>query len=151
MPQLSSLILSAYDQRGQRIDAALRAADLSALTLDAEVAVFSGCDTALGKDVLNEGMVGVTYAALARGAHAVVSSLWQVPDEMSATLMTEFYRHLVSDALTPAAALADSMRSVLQRNPAADPALWAAFQVSVAGIDSPIARNAESFKHRGHT
>jgi hypothetical protein len=66
MPQLSALILSAYDERGERIADALRAADLSSLTLNAEVAVFSGCDTALGKEVLNEGMVGISYATSCR-------------------------------------------------------------------------------------
>lgn len=134
MPQLSALILSTYDQRGQRIEEALRAADLSVLTLKADVAVFSGCDTALGKEVLNEGMVGIAYATLARGAGAVVSSLWQVPDEIGARLMTEFYRHLVRDSMSTATALSASMRSILDRNPSADPALWAAFQVSVVSI-----------------
>jgi len=140
MPQLSAVILSGYDDHGQRIESALRTADLSALTLRAEVAVFSGCDTALGKDVLNEGLVGIAYATLARGAGAVVSSLWQVQDEIGEHLMTEFYRHLVRDSMGPVAALGASMRSVLGRNPAADPALWAAFQVSVvtmARLGSP--------------
>jgi CHAT domain-containing protein len=137
MPQLSALVLSAYDEHGEPIEDALRAADLEALTLTAEVAVFSGCDTALGKEVLSEGMVGIGYATLARGAGAVVSSLWPVPDEMGANLMTEFYRHLLRDSMQPAPALSASMRSVLRRNPAADPALWAAFQVSVANMARP--------------
>jgi CHAT domain-containing protein len=137
MPQLSAVILSGYDEHGERIENALRTADLSALTLTAEVAVFSGCDTALGKDVLNEGLVGIAYATLARGAGAVVSSLWQVQDEISEHLMTEFYRHLVRDSMSPVAALGASMRSVLGRNPAADPALWAAFQVSVVTMARP--------------
>lgn len=130
MPQLSSLILSGYDQRGQQIEDALRAADLSGLTLTADMVVFSGCDTALGKEVLNEGMVGLAYTTLARGAKVVISSLWQVPDEMGASLMTELYRHLVRDAMNPVTALSASMRSVLNRNASADPALWAVFQAS---------------------
>jgi CHAT domain-containing protein len=144
MPQLSALILSAYDERGERIADALRAADLSSLTLNAEVAVFSGCDTALGKEVLNEGMVGISYATLARGAGAVVSSLWPVPDEIGATLMTEFYRHLLRDSMSPAAALSASMRSVLERNPSADPALWAAFQVSVVSVGESAHRQGRA-------
>lgn len=131
MPQLSALVLSTYDQHGERIESSLRSADLSTLTLGADMAVFTGCETALGKEVLSEGMVGIAYATLARGAGAVVSSLWQVPDEIGAPFMTELYRHLVSDSMSPTAALSASMRSVLRRNPSADPALWAAFQVSV--------------------
>jgi CHAT domain-containing protein len=134
IPQLSSLILSAYDRQGVNIEAAIRAADLQALNLRADVAVFSACDTALGKDVLNEGMVGIAYSTLARGAHAVVSSLWQVPDEIGANLMTELYGHLMRDSMSPVPALSASLRSVLKRNPSADPALWAAFQISVSSL-----------------
>ena len=138
MPELSALILSAYDEHGRRIEGTLRAADLSQLTLTADLAVFSGCNSALGKEVLNEGMVGIAYAALARGAGAVVSSLWRVPDEMNAHLMTEFYEHLIRDSMSPPSAWSTSMRSVLDRNPSADPALWAAFQVSVLSIGEPV-------------
>jgi CHAT domain-containing protein len=134
IPELSALVLSAYDEQGNPINSAFRAADLATLTLRAEVAFFSGCDTALGKDVLNEGMVGISYTTLARGAGSVVASLWQVPDEIGAGLMTEFYRHLMKETTSPVTALSESMRSVLKRNPAADPALWAAFQVSVANM-----------------
>jgi CHAT domain-containing protein/tetratricopeptide (TPR) repeat protein len=134
IPQLSSLILSAYDRQGVKIEAAIRTADLQALNLRADVAVFSACDTALGKDVLNEGMVGIAYATLARGAHAVVSSLWQVPDEIGANLMTELYGHLMRDSMSPVPALSASLRSELKRNPPADPALWAAFQISVSSL-----------------
>ena len=78
-------------------------------------------------------------ATLARGAGAVVSSLWPVADEMGASLMTEFYRHLLRDSMQPAPALSASMRSVLERNPSADPALWATFQVSVGAMARPEA------------
>ena len=134
VPQLSSLMLSAYDRQGAKIESAVRVADLEALTLSADVVVFSGCDTALGKDVLNEGMVGIAYATLARGAGAVVSSLWQVPDEIGAPLMTDLYGHLIRDSMSPVAALSASLRSMLDRNPLADPALWAAFQVSASSL-----------------
>jgi CHAT domain-containing protein len=137
MPQLSALILSTYDQNGTPIQSALRTADLSSLTLSADVAVFSGCETALGKEVLNEGMVGIAYATLARGARAVITSLWPIPDEINAHLMTDLYRHLEHDTMSPLTALSESMRSILDRNPSADPALWAAFQVSVVTMDEP--------------
>jgi len=134
IPQLSSLILSAYSPEGEPIDDSLRAADLSTLHLNAEVAVFSGCETALGKEVLSEGMLGLSYTALARGARTVISSLWSVPDEMTAVLMTDFYRHLSRDSMSPTSSLSSALRSALLRNPSADPALWAAFQIAVVGI-----------------
>ena len=111
---------------------------MSLQTLTAEVAVLSACETALGKEVRSEGLVGMSSTMLARGARAVVASLWPVPDEIGARLMTEFYQHMLHDSMTPEAALGAAMRSmVLQRPASADPALWAAFQVSVAALRPP--------------
>jgi CHAT domain-containing protein len=130
-PQLSALILGSYDAAGNHVDGAVRVADLSLQTLDADVAVFSACDTALGKEVPSEGLMGIDSTVLARGARAVVGSLWPVADEMGAQLMTDFYRHLLRDSMSAPAALAAAMRAVVARDASADPALWAAFQVSV--------------------
>lgn len=134
VPQLSALILGSYDASGRPVDGAVRVADLSLETLSADVAVFSACDTALGKEVPSEGLVGIGSTVLARGARAVVASLWSVSDESGARLMTEFYRHLLQDSMSAPAALGAAMRSVISREPAADPALWAAFQVSVVTL-----------------
>ncbi len=102
MPQLSALLLSAYDEHGRPIDGMLRAADLSQLNLNADVAVFSGCDTALGKGGAERRhrryhlcRVGSWHQ---RGYLLI---LWRVPDEISEHLMTEFYRHLVRDSMSP--------------------------------------------------
>jgi len=130
VPELSALMLGSYDARGGVVDGAVRVADLSTRTLNADVAVFSACETALGKDVPSEGLVGIGSTVLARGARAVVASLWPVSDEIGAELMTEFYRHLLRDSMSPHGALGAAMRSVVSRDPAADPALWAAFQVT---------------------
>jgi CHAT domain-containing protein len=136
LPQLSALVLGSYDASGKLVDGAVRVADLSLQTLKAEVAVFSACDTALGREVAGEGLVGIGSTVLARGARAVVASLWPVSDESGARLMTEFYRHLLHDSTGASAALGAAMRSVLSRDGAADPALWAAFQVSVVTLGS---------------
>jgi CHAT domain-containing protein/tetratricopeptide (TPR) repeat protein len=130
VPELSALVLGSYDVRGSAVDGAVRVADLSTRTLNADVAVFSACETALGKEVPSEGLVGIGSTVLARGARAVVASLWPVSDEIGAELMTEFYRHLLHDSMSPSGALGAAMRSVVSRAPSADPALWAAFQVT---------------------
>lgn len=144
VPQLSALILGSYDRTGRAVDGAVRLADLSLLSLSADVAVLSACDTALGKEVPSEGLVGIGSTMLARGAGAVVASLWPVSDEIGARLMTEFYRHLLRDSMSPAAALGAGMRSVLSGG-TTDPALWAAYQVLVVelGPGSPVRAVAE--------
>ena len=147
VPELSALILGSYDASGAVVDGAVRVADLSLQTLTAEVAVFSACDTALGKEVLSEGLVGIGSTTLARGARAVVASLWPVSDEIGARLMTEFYRHLLHDSMSPPAALGAGMRSVVSDDASADPALWAAFQVSVVALGPGLpTRNAGTAK-----
>jgi CHAT domain-containing protein len=134
VPELSALVLGSYDAGGNAVDGAVRVADLSLRTLRADVAVFSACDTALGKEVPSEGLVGIGSIVLARGARAVVASLWPVADEIGAHLMTEFYQHLLHDSMSPPAALGAAMRSVVSRDGSTDPALWAAYQVSVIAL-----------------
>jgi CHAT domain-containing protein len=133
VPALSALILGSYDDRGAVSDTSVRVADLSLQTLRAEVVVLSACETALGAEVRSEGLVGLSSTMLARGARAVVASLWPVPDEAGSRLMTQFYQHMLHDSMSPEAALGAAMRSMAQE-PSADPALWAAFQVSVAAL-----------------
>lgn len=140
IPQLSALILGAYNARGQSVASEVRVADLSLQTLDADVAVFSACQTAVGKQIPSEGLVGIASTALARGARSVVASLWTVSDEMGSRLMTEFYRHLLRDAASPPAALGEAMRAVIGHDPSADPALWAAFQVEVVTLGSGLSK-----------
>jgi len=137
VPELSALILGSYDAGGEVSDRAVRVADVSLQTLTADVAVLSACETALGKEVRSEGLVGMSSTILARGARAVVASLWPVPDEIGAHLMTEFYQHMLHDSMTPEAALGTAMRSMVLHDQRADPALWAAFQVSVAALRPP--------------
>jgi CHAT domain-containing protein/tetratricopeptide (TPR) repeat protein len=137
VPELSALILGSYDARGAVADRAVRVADVSLQTLTAEVAVLSACETALGTQIRGEGLVGMSSTMLTRGARAVVASLWAVPDEIGARLMTEFYQHMLHDSMGPEEALGAAMRSMALRNSSADPALWAAFQVSVAGLRPP--------------
>jgi CHAT domain-containing protein len=140
IPQLSALILGRYDAHSAVSDPYVRVSDLLAKTFDAQAVVLSACDTSLGKEFAGEGIIGLRYAALARGAHAVVASLWSVSDGVSADLMTDLYRHMgqaghnrSGGASSVAAALTEAMRDVLRQTPSLDPAFWAPFTVYVAG------------------
>jgi len=148
-PQFSSLLLSRYDGSRRPIESAIRVADLELLTLTSDVVVFSACETAFGKNVLSEGLLGLGYTTLARGSRSVVASLWPVADEMSAALMTEFYRYLLGGSMRAESALSAAMRAVLVRDPLADPALWAPFQVSITTV-APTS-GANRISTAGHT
>jgi CHAT domain-containing protein/tetratricopeptide (TPR) repeat protein len=134
MPQLSALVLGAFDERGVRVEQAVRVADLASMNLNAELVALSACDTALGKQVAGEGAVGLVSTAIARGAGAVLASLWQAPDEMAARLMTDFYQGILIRHASAASALGAAMRSVLAADRDADPAFWSVFQLSVSRL-----------------
>jgi CHAT domain-containing protein/tetratricopeptide (TPR) repeat protein len=133
-PRLSTVFLSGIDRTGQRISSEVFSGEFLLKKLNAEVVVLSACDTALGREVAGEGLLGLRYAALAAGASSVVASLWQVPDRPAADMMTAFYTHFIRDRELPADALADAMREARRRFE--DPALWGAFDISIARRDA---------------
>jgi CHAT domain-containing protein len=133
-PLLSTVFLSTLDKSGRTIPGDVFSGELLLRQLNAEVVVLSACDTALGREVAGEGLLGLRYAALAAGAKSVVASLWQVPDRPAADLMTAFYTHFVREHEPPATALADAMREARKRF--LDPALWGSFDISITGRDS---------------
>ncbi|RPH51435.1 MAG: CHAT domain-containing protein [Lysobacterales bacterium] len=132
-PQLSALILSTRDRQGREIDGRVMAADFMHVHLNADVVILSGCDTALGKSVVGEGLIGLRYVVLARGARAVIGSLWPVPDQATAQLMTSFYSSLLREKASVATASSVAMRAMLagQFN---DPSVWAAFAATISEL-----------------
>src|SRR5258706_287029 len=64
------------------------------LDLTAELTVLSACETALGKDIKGEGLVGLTHSFMSAGSKSVVASLWKVDDRATAILMADFYQSM---------------------------------------------------------
>lgn len=126
-PELSGLVLSRLDGGGRPRGGFLSTADVYSLELGAELVVLSGCQTALGREIRGEGLVGLTRAFMAAGVPRVVASLWPVRDDATAELMTRFYRAMLDDGQPPAAALATAQRSISKERRWADPYFWAAF------------------------
>ena len=58
--------------------------------INADLVTLSACDTALGKEMGGEGLVGLTRAFQYAGAHSVLASLWSVSDRSTAELMKRF-------------------------------------------------------------
>jgi CHAT domain-containing protein len=125
-PLLSAIMLSAHDAAGQRIDDKLLAADLLNLKFNADLVVLGACDTALGKQLQGEGVLGLHYAVLARGARAVVASLWAVPDQASSALLSRYYTLVLKDRLTSYTALSQAARDTIDTG-LSDPAAWAVY------------------------
>jgi CHAT domain-containing protein len=99
--------------------------------LQARLVTLSACQTALGRDVEGEGVLGLTRAFIYAGAQDAVCSLWPVSDESTAKLMTQFYVTL-QKGVTVKQALRQA-ESSLRQDPATRHAFyWAGF-IAVRG------------------
>jgi len=134
VPQASALILSTVDKDGKEIDGRVLAADFIDLRLRADTVVLSGCDTALGMSVAGEGLIGLRYVVLARGARSVVSSLWPALDQVTAELMVKFYSALLHQHSSVIAAWSAASREILA-GAHADPGTWGAFMLTLSHVD----------------
>jgi CHAT domain-containing protein/tetratricopeptide (TPR) repeat protein len=126
-PELSGLVLSLVDDQGKQVDGFLRFHEIYNLKLNADLAVLSACQTALGKEVRGEGLMGLTRGFMYAGAQRVAASLWMVEDRATAELMKRFYEGMLKRGLPAAAALRAAQVSMLKEKRWAAPHYWAAF------------------------
>ncbi len=89
-PEFSGLVFSLYDKNGKSQDGFLRLNQIYNLNLNSDLVVLSACQTALGKDVRGEGLIGLTRGFMYAGARRVVASLWKVDDAATAEFMKRF-------------------------------------------------------------
>jgi CHAT domain-containing protein/tetratricopeptide (TPR) repeat protein len=128
-PGLSALAFSQFDAAGRPLNGLLRLQDVYRLELNADFVVLSGCETALGREIRGEGLIGLVDGFLYAGARNLVVSLWQVPDRATAELMARFYGYVLRDSLRPAEALRQAQRSIASEPRWSDPYFWGAFVV----------------------
>jgi CHAT domain-containing protein len=128
-PELSGIVLTMVDKNGIDKNGVMPLHDIYNLDLAAEVTVLSACQTALGKDIKGEGLVGLTHSFISAGSKSVVASLWKVDDRATAALMAAFYQSMLQEGLTPAAALRAAKLKVMQDKRWSAPYYWAGFVV----------------------
>ncbi len=126
-PDLSEVVLSQVDERGRAQNGSLRLFEVYRLRLTADLVVLSGCQTALGKVVRGEGVVGLARGFMYAGARSVVASLWNVEDRATAELMRAFYEAMLKRRLGPAAALREAQLGLLRGERWRSPYYWAGF------------------------
>jgi CHAT domain-containing protein/tetratricopeptide (TPR) repeat protein len=128
-PELSGIVLSLIDSKGQPQNGFLRMSDIYDLKLSSNLVVLSACSTALGKEVRGEGLIGLTRGFLYAGASGVTASLWKVDDEATAELMGHFYKGIFQRGLAPAAALRQAQLAMWNEKRWRAPYYWAAFVI----------------------
>ncbi len=101
----------------------LSASEIFDLSLTADLAVLSACDTGRG-EITGDGVVGLSRSLIAAGVPSVVVSLWAVSDESTSVLMGHFYQGLQTNP-NKAQALRTAMLATLKQYP--NPNDWAAF------------------------
>lgn len=126
-PELSGIVLSLIDARGQLQNGFLRAHDIYNLHLPVDLVVLSACQTALGRDVKGEGLISLTRGFMYAGASRVVVSLWNVSDKGTAEFMRRFYSNMIVGKLKPAAALRATQASMMDDRSWSSPYYWAGF------------------------
>ena len=151
-PQLSGIVLSRFDSRGQPQDGDLRMSDIYGLKLPVDLVVLSACQTGLGKEVRGEGLIGLTRGFMYAGASGVAASLWKVDDDATAELMARFYEGMFQKGLTSATAMREAQLWMWQQERWRAPYFWAAFiiqgrydQVQNVGFSSPWAQRLVTF------
>jgi CHAT domain-containing protein len=127
-PELSAIALSMLDREGRPQEGFLRSHDVFNLRLGAELVVLSGCRTGLGKELKGEGLNGMTRGFMYAGSKRVLVSLWDVQDQATARLMTDFYRGLLGPKRpSTAAALRAAQIAIWRERRWQAPYYWAGF------------------------
>jgi len=126
-PELSGLVFSLVNERGEPQDGFFLAHEVYNLRLPAEAVVLSACETGIGKDIKGEGLVSLTRGFMYAGAPRVIVSLWGVSDLGTTELMTRFYQHMLQEGMPPAGALRAAQLSFINDKRWGSPYYWAAF------------------------
>jgi CHAT domain-containing protein len=126
-PESSAIILSLYDSRGNPQDGYLRLRDIYNLNLSAELVVLSACESALGKDIKGEGVVGLTRGFMNAGAPRVVATLWKVDDDATSEFMKWFYAGIMEKHESAAASLRQAQMVLRKQDRWHSPYYWAGF------------------------
>ncbi len=126
-PALSALVLAPDPPHNDIRAGLLPVHEIAGLNLEAELVVLSACETALGREIRGEGLLGLTQGFFNAGAHRVLASLWWVPDRSTSSLMQHLYSGLLLEGMKPSTALRQAQLAIASQRRWADPYFWGAF------------------------
>ena len=107
-------------------DGVLNAEEFAAVPLDQTwLVTLSACDTAIGKNLEGEGVLGLRRGVAQAGAQNLLMTLWPIADQETADFMKDFYTRALKSG-DARSALAQTQRDWLRRLRQSDGALRAA-------------------------
>jgi CHAT domain-containing protein len=123
----SGIALAGANQRrsGTSDDGILTALEAAQLDLSGtELVVLSACESGIGEVQNGEGVYGLRRALSLAGAQTQITSLWKVSDEVTRTLVVDYYKRLLRGS-GRSAALRDAQRAMLADAAFSHPYYWA--------------------------
>lgn len=110
-------------------DGILTASEIAGMRLDADLVVLSACETAYGKEIDGEGIVGLTWAFAAAGVPTIVSTNWRIDSKTTQELIRDFYAasRNGSDAV---ASMRTATLARIKNRDTYHPFYWAGFSVN---------------------
>lgn len=94
-PELSRLVFAKpFDNDTITEDNSLFAFEIYNYNLQSELAVLTACETGKPHHQPGEGMISLTHAFTYAGSKSIVTSLWKVDEQSSATIIASFYDYL---------------------------------------------------------
>jgi CHAT domain-containing protein len=130
----SGLIALSLDRSGAM--ELLGPAEIVAHPIAPGLVVLNGCHSGQGEALPGTGLMGLTRAWIGAGARSVIATRWDVPDELGAAIMVEFYQALrANPERGPAFALQQAQLKLLKtraldtQTSVNSPAVWGAYFV----------------------
>ena len=112
----------------------LTAEEIAGLDLSrTNLVTLSACESGRGEELTGQGVIGLWSAVIAAGARSVLMSIWKVPDDATAFLMTHFYKNLWTDKLSKTDALKRAQEDLRKEPKFSHPFYWAAWVLAGEG------------------
>ena len=105
-------------------DGLLMGYEIMDLQLNCDLITLSACESGRGRLVAGEGILGLPRLFLGAGAKSVLMTHWQVSDRFTSELMPVFYRLLLREGLTKAAALSHAKRMMIRQHQNSETAIY---------------------------
>ena len=142
IPELSRIALSIVNNKGRPVNGFLFPYQLADLRMNGAVVVLSACDTALGKKVLGEGLMGFTSSLFSAGASQLVLTTAEVDAQASSLFLSVVYnRFLGRNRTSMEHALTLARQALLKSDRWSDPYYWGSY-VAV-GMPTPLKQAAK--------